>query len=31
LAFQNELVSCRDAGGWTEKDAAAWWHEMDAA
>ncbi len=29
-AFRNELERCRDAGGWTESDAAAWWREMGA-
>jgi serine/threonine-protein kinase len=31
LAFQKALEQCRDAGGWTESDAAAWWREMGAA
>ncbi len=28
LDFQSELLRCRDAGGWTEQDAAAWWRAM---
>jgi serine/threonine-protein kinase len=30
-ALEEALASCRDAGGWTERDAQRWWRDRDAS